>query len=116
MKRKTIDEITKAYHELVKSEKEQGVQPNRVNCYTCACGNVFKTIDINKGVTPFFKACDICDGLAKSSFYKDIDPELKPIGEWFRPTLKECIEMRESESDMLEHILRGGLDYRKIKQ
>jgi len=91
------------------------VEPNRVNSYSCACGNVFKTIDLDKGVTPFYKLCDVCGNMARSNFYKDIDKNLKVTGEWYRPTLEKCLKMRNKNEDMLEHILNGGLEYRKIK-
>ena len=49
--------------------------------------------------------------MARSNFYNDIAPEQKPTFEWFRPTLKKVLKMRPA---MLDHILGGGLDYRKI--
>ncbi len=109
-------EVTRLYIKITEHEMCKGkVEPNRINCYSCACGNVFKTIDIDKGVTPMFKICDVCDNMARSSFYKDVAPKLKPIAEWYRPTLKECLKMRNKDDGMLEHILNGGLEFRKIK-
>jgi hypothetical protein len=88
---------------------------NRVNCYKCQkCGHVTKTIDIDSGVTPFIFGCEKCGGEAHSTFFKDIAPNQKPSFEWYRPTLKETIKMRKDE-DELEHILKGGLAYRKLK-
>ncbi|WP_264520371.1 hypothetical protein [Flavobacterium sp. N1994] len=73
-----------------------------------------KTIDNSEGTTPMFIPCPACNNTDKSSFYKDIAPHMTPTYEWFRPTLKEVLEKRNSPS-ILEHYLKGGLDYRKIK-
>ncbi len=87
---------------------------NRVNCYTCQnCGYITKTKDIDPGVIPFMFSCEKCNGTAYSSFFKDIAPNQNPTFEWYRPTLKQVLKMRNKES-MLDHILNGGLDYRKI--
>lgn len=88
--------------------------PNRTNCYTCHCGHVMKTIDINYGVTPMFMACEHCGGQSVSSFYKDIHPDLAPTHEWFVPTLQEIKKYRRNLG-MLDHIFNGGLEIRKIK-
>jgi len=96
---------------------------NRVNCYVCEkCGNVTKTIDVDAGVTPYLILCESCgsDGSvphgswAKSSFYKDIAPDLKPTLEWYRPSLNEVLNMRSEQQ--LEHVLRGGLISRVINK
>ena len=55
---------------------------NRVNCYVCGCGNVVKTKDIDAGCTPFMILCDKCNEFAKSTFYKDIKPNIEPQYEW----------------------------------
>ena len=89
---------------------------NRVNCYVCGCGNVIKTKDIDAGCTPFMILCDKCNEFAKSTFYKDIKPNIEPQYEWYRPTLEEILKLRKKEPELIEHILRGGLDYRKIKK
>lgn len=89
---------------------------NRVNCYSCkTCGHITKTKDIDAGVTPFMSICEECNGIAYSSFYKDIAPNQQPTFEWYRPSLKECLKMRK-EPESLDHIFNGGLEYRKITE
>lgn len=78
------------------------------------CGNKFKTIDRDAGVTPMFLMCDICGNLARSNFYKDIAPELQPTTEWYRPTLKQLLKMRGKDNGVIEHVLNGGLECRRI--
>ena len=85
---------------------------NRVNCYSCKCGHITKTKDIDAGVTPFMFSCEKCGGTATSSFFKDIAPEQKPTFEWYRPTLKQVMKMRKNEYS-LDHVLQGGLEFRK---
>ncbi len=88
---------------------------NRVNCYSCKCGHITKTIDIDSGVTPFYFSCDKCGEMATSSFYKDIAPSQLPTHEWYRPTLKQVLKMRRIVWEgLLDHVLQGGLDSRKI--
>lgn len=86
---------------------------NRVNCYTCQCGHITKTKDVDAGVTPFYFKCECCGSVAQSTMYKDVAPEQTPTFEWYRPTLKEVLKMRNKPA-LLDHILNGGLDYRKI--
>lgn len=88
---------------------------NRVNCYTCpTCKHITKTKDIDAGVTPFLFDCERCGGNATSTFFKDIAPTQEATFEWYRPTLKQLFKMRKNPN-LLDHILNGGLDYRKIK-
>lgn len=89
-------------------------EPNRTNCYRCQCGYITKTIDIHHGVTPMFITCDCCKGRSVSSFYQDLYPDKQPEYEWFVPTLDEVKKYRQNPA-MLDHIFRGGLDFRKIK-
>jgi len=86
---------------------------NRVNCYVCECGHITKTKDVDQGVTPFMFTCEACGGTARSTMYKDIAPMKKPTFEWYRPKLKQVQKMRKKEEGLLDHVLRGGLDYRK---
>jgi len=117
---KSQREITREYNDLLKKvETDEFYQvdlSNRVNCYSCACGHVTKTKDIDAGVTPFMHQCEKCGGFARSSFYNDIAPHQSPTQEWFRPSLKEVLKMRKKEDGMLEHVLKGGLDVRPIKK
>ena len=85
---------------------------NRVNCYTCQCGHITKTKDIDSGVIPFLFRCEKCGNLAQSSFFKDIVPTQKPSFEWYRPSLDELLD--DSKDIDLEHVLNGGLEPRKI--
>lgn len=87
---------------------------NRINCYTCShCGVITKTIDIHEGVTPMFNICVSCGGRSVSSWYRDIAPDQEPTHEWFVPTLKELLKYRSNPA-MIDHILKGGLELRKI--
>ena len=110
--------VQKKYNELlekVKTDEYYDIDlENRVNCYHCKCGHITKTQDIDKGVTPAFFGCEKCGEMAHSSFYHDIAPNQEPTIEWYRPTLKQVLKMRKNEA-MLDHILSGGLDHRKIK-
>lgn len=112
---KSIKETTRLYNKMLKSRNE--VEPNKVNCYVCTnCNHITKTIDVDDGVTPFMHTCEECGQLAHSTFYKDIIPQEKPTQEWYRPSLKETLKWRSKNTQMLEHILNGGLDVRPIKQ
>lgn len=86
---------------------------NRVNCYVCRCGHITKTKDVDAGVTPFMHRCELCGSMANSTFYDDIAPHIQPTEEWYRPTLKECLNMRKNEG-WLDHVLNGGLVSRKV--
>lgn len=87
---------------------------NRVNCYVCNCGHITKTRDIDAGVTPMMFNCEKCGGFgAMSTGFKDIVPNRQPTFEWYRPSLKKLLKMRNVPG-MVDHILNGGLDYRKI--
>jgi len=86
---------------------------NRVNCYVCSCRHITKTKDVDAGVTPFLSECEACGRMAQSTMYRDIAPEKQPTIEWYRPTLKEVLKMRNKPM-LLDHILNGGLDCRKI--
>lgn len=110
-------EVEKKYNKILQHESIKGeVAPNRVNCYTCEkCGHITKTIDIDKGVTPFMSSCEMCKGTATSSFYDDIAPNQEPTIEWYRPTLKQTLKMRQN-FNLLSHVLDGGLCSRIISQ
>lgn len=118
---RSIRDITKAYNKLIDDVKTKEFYTevdltNRVNCYTCDCGHVTKTKDVDAGVTPFIFSCEKCNGEARSSFFNDIAQNQTPTIEWYRPTLKEVLKMRKKDDDgMLDHVLQGGLEYRKIK-
>lgn len=114
---KTENQIEKSYNKLLNDVATNDYYKvdltNRVNCYTCSnCHHITKTKDIDAGVTPAFFSCEECGGSATSSFYRDIAPNKRPTFEWYRPTLQQVFKMSDG---ILEHILKGGLDYRKIK-
>ena len=115
---KSQRQIEREYNKLLKDVATNDFYKtdlkNRVNCYVCTkCGHITKTRDIDAGVTPFMHRCEKCNEIAQSTFYTDIAITQQPTEEWFRPTLKQVIKMRKDE-DMLDHILKGGLDVRKI--
>lgn len=129
--------VERKYAQLIKDVKTKEFYTsinleNRVNCYQCAgtpgissasgfsipgrpgCGHITKTRDIDPGVTPMFHACEKCGGRTTSSMYQDIAPTQQPTQEWYRPSLKQVLKMRKNPG-MLQHVLAGGLDCRKIE-
>lgn len=109
-------EVERKYNKMMSNDLYKAKAPkNRVNCYSCFCGHITKTIDIHNGVTPMFFDCEKCSTSANSSFYNDIAVDQEPTFEWYRPTLKQIMKMR-SKPHVLDHILNGGLEYRKIKK
>ena len=111
-------EIERKYNKLLKDVDTDDFYKtdltNRVNCYKCSCGHITKTKDVDAGVTPFMHRCEKCGNMAHSTFYTDIVPNQLPTEEWYRPSLKEVLKMR-NKPDVIDHILNGGLDYRKVK-
>ena len=110
-------EVERKYSQLVKDVQTKEFYTNvdlsnSVNCYICKCGHITKTKNVDSGVTPFMFSCEKCGGTATSTFFKDIAPEQQPTFEWYRPTLKQVLKMRKDEG-MLEHVLLGGLEFRK---
>lgn len=91
---------------------------SKVNCYSCTnCGHVTKTKDVDAGCTPMVIKCESCKaGNARSHFYEDVAPEKEVTQEWYRPSLQETLKLRGKKSQLLEHVLNGGLLLRKIKQ
>jgi hypothetical protein len=95
----TKSEIKKAYAKLleaVKNDKFYDIDlSNRVNCYTCSCGHITKTIDVDAGVTPFMHFCEKCNKTATSSMYNDRAPDQKPTLQEIsdhRPSVKSSIK------------------------
>lgn len=112
---KSVREITRQYNKMLESHQSEANQ-NRVNCYVCPrCKHITKTIEVDSGVTSFLFPCEKCGAIARSTMYNDIAPSQEPTQEWYRPTLKEVLKLRSKNTAMLEHILQGGLDVRKIK-
>lgn len=117
---KSQREVERQYNRLLKDVETKDFYKidltNRVNCYVCQkCRHITKTIDVDAGVTPFMHTCESCGDMAQSTFYKDVAPNLKPTQEWYRPSLKQVLKMRSDEG-MLDHVLKGGLDVRKIRE
>lgn len=111
-------EIERRYMRMLDAVRQAAPSTSRtgINCYVCQnkdCGHVTKTIDVDRGTTPFIYNCEKCNAEAISTFYKDIAPEKEPSIEWFRPTLQQT-QKYKSNPGMLDHILDGGLDDRKI--
>lgn len=113
------NEIENQYNDLLHSVKTEKYYTsvdltNRVNCYTCNhCGHITKTKDIDPGVTPMFFSCEKCSSMSTSNFYIDKSPNQLPTIEWYRPTLKEVLDM---DNNVRDHVLNGGLVHRKILQ
>ncbi|AOW08720.1 hypothetical protein [Flavobacterium gilvum] len=116
---KSQREVERLYYKLIQDVKTNDFYTkvnleNRVNCYVCdSCGNITKTKDIDAGVTPMFFSCEKCGQRARSTFFNDIVPNKQPTIEWYRPSLHECLKMRSKEA-ALDHVLNGGLNFRKI--
>jgi hypothetical protein len=104
-------------HEVENNDFYKTDLTNRVNCYTCECGHITKTKDVDSGVTPFLHSCENCNKMAKSTFYKDIVPDRPHTQEWYRPSLQEIFDrdLFRNKPFLLDHILNGGLDIRMKK-
>jgi hypothetical protein len=113
---RSIREVTREYNSVLKAH--DGEKSRGVNCYICTvCKQITKTIDIDPGTTPFIFECFHCGGEAQSTFYKDIAPDLKPVIEWYRPSLDDTFKLRRiMKEGLLDHVLMGGLLDRKINQ
>lgn len=91
---------------------------NNINTYTCPHGHVTVTKDVDEGVTPMMLRCrqksddgkHNCTEFARSAFY-NCDQSLTPEYEWYKPK-----SYKGYKDSMREHIKKGGLDIRKIKQ
>jgi len=110
-------EVVRKYEALLKDVAKNNFYKidleNRINCYYCTkCNRITKTQDIDAGVTPMMFTCRFCGNMARSTFYKDIAPDLIVHGVWYRPTLKQILKMR-NKPEILDHILRGGLEYKE---
>lgn len=90
---------------------------NRRNTYVCdKNSHAIVTIDRHAGVTPMFILCPHCSGRAESKFYNGGIPGVEPSHEWYRPTLKDCLKMRNKNESLLDHVLNGGLVFREIEK
>ncbi len=104
-------EVTRRYNDIVECYKNE--KPNGKNIYRCPNNHTMVTNDIDAGVTPFMKMCLKCHYMGTSSMYGYV-PETLPIdAEWYRPTLKQALKMRD-KPEMLEHVLNGGLEFRVV--
>lgn len=87
-----------------------------INNYVCTsglCQHITKTKSVDVGVIPMMFSCEKCGATAKITFFKDWRPAQEATVEWYRPTLQQLLKMRNKPWE-LEHILKGGLAYRKI--
>lgn len=84
----------------------------RKNQYTCqTCQGSIITVDVDEGTTPFMLLCKAtpgCDGFMYSNFY-GCDQTLAAQYEFFKPASFEGYD-----AGMLEHLQKGGLDFRKV--
>lgn len=106
-------QIKKEYDAMLQLVEEhfKDTPVNRINCYVCPDGHITKTIDVDRGVTPFMHTCGTCGKPAQSTFYRDTDPPGVVTEEWYRPSLEETLKASQG---MQWHILNGGLDCRKV--
>lgn len=85
---------------------------NKINIYVCSnCNKRTITIDKDDGTTPFMASCPECKSIAFSSFY-NVDQDLIPTHEWYRPEEKELENLDEETQ---EYVNNGGLLLRRIK-
>jgi len=110
---KSLRQIEREYNKMLTKFTEP-VEPDRLNVYTCVNGHSIKTIDVDAGVTPMLLTCAICQGDAKSSFFKDTRPDLEVSHEFYRPDLHFTMKKLRKSPSMLEHVLLGGLMLRKV--
>lgn len=80
-----------------------------VNCYVCECGRITKVENIDGGATPMAIECPLCGKDAVSSEYREVSPETPVLYEWYRPSLKEVIEMMDKQFFTANYVLSGGL-------
>lgn len=92
----------------------QNREPFKFNGYKCdRCGYWWITVDRHPGVTPMFKACEGChEGRAVSMGYPSTPPPKQPTFEWYRPSQ---VEFGTLEPAIRDHVLKGGLMYRRIE-
>ena len=125
-KNMNTEEISKKYNELIEDVKTNDFYTsidltNRINVWVCESQgqiNPHQHVckDVDAGVTPFIIQCRVCKGEARSVMYRihpDFKKRLEVKYEWYRPSLEETL--KESPA-MIDHILRGGLKMREIKQ
>lgn len=106
-------------------EELKAKEYGKINVYCCELGHQTVTVDRQPGVTPFLISCPACKktGItteAHSAMYK-CDQSLKPTHEFYRPTPAELEEMSKTMStdeylDELQHLDKGGLSFREIKE
>lgn len=108
MKKSTIQkQYTELLHAVQTHEFYTRISENRTNNYECkSCQHITKTIDIDKGVTPFIIRCRKCNSEAISNFYYDSKPSDKPELQFYRPTLEETYTL---STFAVDHVLKGGL-------
>ena len=90
----------------------------KVNVYVCPkCKGQTVTIDADDGTTPFMIKCRSVGGcheeMATSSFYQ-VDQNLIPSFEWYRPVGEQLDRIIKQGGDMQEHVEKGGLLLRRI--
>lgn len=114
-------EVERQYNQLMQDVATNDYykpNPNTViNNYVCTsikCQHITKTKSVDVGVIPMMFSCEKCGQTARSTFYKDWRPGQNHTIEWYRPTLKEVLKMRNKTWE-LEHILKGGLKFRKVE-
>lgn len=100
---------------------------NKKNAYTCPMLHSTVTIDKDKGVTPMFIGCPVCNERASSRMY-NVDQSLVPTHEWFKPTEAELEKEAKSIAIALnanykiiyaglnDHVKQGGLIMQPINQ
>lgn len=108
MKKENIEKI---YNKLIDEIEKKKMYDGRgtVDRYICdTCGYMMHTTYADKGVTPFTMPCPKCNGTMyhRNTYAKETVPDWVEIKIWYRPTLKQTLEMEEG---MIEHVLNGGL-------
>lgn len=101
----------KLFHKRIKAGKALPTLPpsDKKNIYDCGTHETV-TVDRFIGTTPMMIKCPTCGRPATSRWYK-VDQSLVATHEWTQPSPEE---MKKMGREMTIHLLRGGLDLKKI--
>lgn len=108
-------EVTRRYKKMVASVEETGREPKGPNVWVCECGNIMRCRHLDYGTTPMTLSCWVCQKGSLVSKWQDTMPDLPFSHEWYRPSLRQTLKLRTKRPQLVEHILLGGLEIRKVE-